>query len=33
MIAEKEEEMIRAIKEGAALGAVDTKANYENMLK
>lgn len=32
-IAAKEEAMIRSIKEGAALGEVDKKANYENMLK
>lgn len=32
-IAAKEEEMLRSIKAGAALGEVDTKANYENMLK
>ena len=31
-IAAKEEEMIRSIKEGARLGEVDSKANYENML-
>jgi regulator of RNase E activity RraA len=33
VLAVKEEEMIRSIKEGAALGDVDKKANYENMLK
>ena len=32
-IAAKEEAMIRSIKEGARLGEVDQKANYENMLK
>lgn len=33
VIAEKEEQMIRSIKEGARLGDVDKKADYENMLK
>jgi len=32
-IAAKEDEMIRSIKQGAALGEVDLKADYENMLK
>ncbi len=32
-IAAKEEAMLQSIRAGAALGEVDTKANYENMLK
>lgn len=32
-IAAKEEDMLRGIRQGAQLGDVDAKANYENMLK
>ncbi|HHU22539.1 MAG TPA: RraA family protein [Clostridiales bacterium] len=32
-LAAREDAMIRSIKEGAALGDVDVKSNYENMLK